>query len=188
MRRAMLAVSLLCVLVLSVFHARAQSTASPRTAYETQAVVTPDGGVLPITLGGERIAAEVTGPAGDPVAVSGNVGLNSATLAALAGPTCVPSDVVRRAVTATPTIVPVLSVTRTAVTIRNVSNGSLNISCRPDISGLGDLPNCTTPGFGFTLNPSESVTFAFRDSITIRCRTCPSGNGIIEHMEVSCTG
>lgn len=145
-------------------------------------------GAVGISLNGERVAAEVTGPAGDPVSVSGTVGLNAATLASIAGPTCVPSDIRRISVSATPTIIPAISATRTEVTIRNVSVGAISLSCRPDISGLGDLPDCATPGYGLTIKQSESVTFAFRDSITIRCRTCPAGSGTIEHMEVSCTG
>jgi len=145
-------------------------------------------GAVGVSLNGELVAAEVTGPAGDPVAVSGTVGLNAATLASIAGPTCLPSDVRRIAITATPTVIPVIASTRTEVTIRNRSVGAISISCRPDVSGTGDLPDCSTPGYGFTISPSESVTFSYRDSITIRCRTCPAGNGIVEHLEVSCVG
>lgn len=145
-------------------------------------------GIQGVTLNGERVAVEASGPEGAPIVVSGSVGLSAGALAALAGPTCVPSDIVRFEATATPVIVPVLSLTRTEVTIRNLSNGAKTLSCRPDISGGGDLPDCDTPGFGFTVSPAESVTFSYRSSIVIRCRVCPSGNGVIEHLEVSCTG
>lgn len=144
--------------------------------------------VQTVTLAGERVAAEVTGLSGGTVVVSGTVGLSAATLASIAGPTCVPSDIIRIAVGATPTLIPVISSTRTEVTIRNVSVGAISLSCRPDISGLGDLPDCDTPGYGLTINPVESVTFSYRASVAIRCRTCPAGGGVVEHMEVSCTG
>lgn len=189
MRRVVLAVLVLCALGLTwAIRARAQSVASPRTASEYQLVSVGDGGTLPITLGGERVAAEVTGLSGGAVVVSGTVGLNAFSLASIAGPTCVPSDIRRIAVTATPIVIPVISASRTEVTIHNVSNGAISLSCRPDISGLGDLPDCATPGYGITISRASSVTFAFRSSVTIRCRTCPNGNGTIEHLEVSCTG
>lgn len=188
MRKAVAVVGAVLGLGLAATFARAQSTASPRATYEPQPVAVADGGVLPVTLGGERLAAEVTGLEGGSVAVSGTVGLTPGSLASLVGPTCVPSDIVRYAATDTPSVVPVLSSTRTEVTIRNLSVGAKTLSCRPDISGTGDLPDCSVPGYGFTVSPAESVTFSYRASVVIRCRVCPSGSGVIEHLEVSCTG
>lgn len=143
--------------------------------------------VQTVTLAGERVAAEVTGTEGGPVVVSGTIGLSTATLNTMIGPTCVPSEYHRIAVTGTPIVIPVIDTDRTEMMIHNVSTGSISLSCRPD-PGDGGVPDCDTPGFGMTIHPADSVTLGFKSSVTIRCRTCPSGTGTLEHMDVTCTG
>lgn len=169
MRRVAALVCAVLGLGLGATLARAQSTASPRAPYEEQTVAVADGGVLPVV-------------------VATSVALNATTLNAMVGPSCVPSDAHRIAVTAAPVVVPVISSGRTEVFLHNVTTTpTTTISCRPD-PGDGGVPDCVAPGYGVTIYPTDTAAFGFKGGVTIRCRTCPSGDGILEHMDVTCTG
>lgn len=187
MRKAILVVGTLGVGAVAASLARAQSSASPRAPYESQLVTATDGGIMPVSLLGETVSAQVTGLSGGSVVVSGTVSLSGASLNSVAGPNCAPSELKRMAVTATPVAVPVLSAGRTEVLLHNVTTSTASLSCRPD-PGDGGVPDCATPGYGLTIYPTDTATFRFRNTVTIRCRTCPSGDGILEHMDMTCTG
>lgn len=150
-------------------------------------------GVQPITLAGERVAAEVTGLTGGPVVTSGTVSLTPESIAALGPAPCTQGETQRIAVGSTPLIVPpnlpdggsgALS-GRTGILIINADNIQ-KVSCRAD-PGDGGVPDCTTPGYGLTLYPNGgSASFSAGELDPIRCVACVGVNIPVEYQEEAC--
>lgn len=134
------------------------------------------------------------GPTFGSVEVSGAVGLTGATLAAMGNVTCVVAEAHRHSLTTTPEIIPAnlpdggtgAIEGRSSWSIMNLDTTTKKVSCRKD-PGDGGLPDCNTPGFGFTILPNGgNLTIPVRQSDTMRCMACVSG-AVVEHTEQACT-
>jgi hypothetical protein len=123
--------------------------------------------------GGSRIGQEVTiggiiDSITNEVSVGGTVGLNSATVSALAEPTCVIGDPYVETATTAPAVYPTSALAgRTQVRIRNLG-GTQEVWCRVD-PGDGGVPTATR---AHVLLPNgDLVDLPARDGDVVRCRS-----------------
>lgn len=158
------------------------------------AVSVPDGG-LPVTLGGQRVAVEATGPEGGAVSVAGTVGLSGSTLTSLnASLSCTHERARRVGIGGTATPIPPNLADggsgampgRTMMFVQNNNGGSHDVVCGMD-PGDGGVPDCSTPGYGITLFPrARYIELPIRATDKLLCVACSGSNVPVEYLERAC--
>ena len=128
------------------------------------------------------------------VAVSGTVGLSSATVTALGPQACVNGRAHRIGIDATAEPVPAdlpdggngALTGRTMLLLQN-PDATHSVSCSLD-PGDGGVPDCATPGFGFTLIPrAPHVALPLSDAERLLCVACTGSSVPLEYLERSCS-
>lgn len=143
-------------------------------------VTTPDGG-LPVTVGNQRVAVEATGPAGDPVAVSGTVGLTQSSMNSLTAP-CSTISAAPPVITLTTTAVDVPTTpltNRTQLIVKNLSNNHIVWCC------VGAACTPTSTAAYVILTGGDHQDFPVRASTIVRCKSA-SGTADVNAQEAIC--